>query len=208
MSNLTKGLFIVFEGADGCGKSTQVDLLCKYLEDLKYETIKTLEPGGCEIGINLRKILLNYEGYVSNRAELFMYLADRAQHAETVISDSINKGKIVICDRYTDSTLAYQGYARGGNIDEITYLNNLATNNLKPDLVLVLDVDIDVAQKRMGKRSEKDRMEKESLDFHTKVKEAYLDIANKNPDKYKVVDANMGVDAVFCEVKKAVDSLL
>jgi dTMP kinase len=167
-----KGLFITFEGIDGCGKTTQINLLNKYLTEKKYNTILTLEPGGSDIGKNLRQILLHYDGYVDDTCELLLYLADRAQHTKTIILENINKGNIVLCDRYIDSTVAYQGYARGGDIEKINLLNEIATKNLKPDITFLFDIDIETAQTRVGK--EKDRLEKESLDFHQKVRSGYL----------------------------------
>ena len=147
MENRKNGLFISFEGIDGCGKTTQIELLKKYLDEKKYETIVTLEPGGCEIGKNLREILLFHKGYVSDIAEMFLYLADRAQHIQEIVLKNINEGRIVLCDRCIDSTVAYQGYGRRGNIEQINLLNKIATNGIEPDLTIVFDVDIETAQK-------------------------------------------------------------
>lgn len=206
MENAKKGLFITFEGADGCGKTTQINLLNKYLQDKNCETIVTLEPGGSDIGKNLRQILLHHEGYVSPRAELFMYLADRAQHVDAVVVKNVEQGKIVLCDRHIDSLVAYQGYARGGDIEKINFLNEIATNGYKPNLTLVFDVDSEIAQTRVGKV--KDRLEKEGLEFHKKVRFGYLELAKKYPDRIKVIDANKTIEEVFEQVKKIINEIV
>jgi len=206
MKDAKKGLFITFEGIDGCGKTTQLNLANEYIKEKNYKTIVTLEPGGCEIGKNLREILLFHKGFVSDTAELFLYLADRAQHIEEIVLKNINEGKIVLCDRCIDSTVAYQGFGRGGDIERINFLNEIATQGKKPDLTLVFDVDIETAQKRVGKT--KDRLEKENLDFHKKVQQGYLALARKFPERIKVIDANESVDNVFCNVKKIIDEIL
>lgn len=202
---MQKGLFITFEGIDGCGKTTQINLLNEYLRNKNYNTVLTLEPGGSDIGKSLRQILLHHNGFVDDTCELLLYLADRAQHTRTVILDNINKGNIVLCDRYIDSTLAYQGYARGGDIEKINLLNNIATKELKPDITFLFDIDIDTAQNRIGKT--KDRMESENIDFHQKVREGYLEIA-KNNERIKVIDSKQSIDDIFKEVKNYIDKLL
>ena len=126
---MKKGLFITFEGADGCGKTTQLNLLKEYLENSGYEVVLTREPGGKGLGEKVREILLNYDGEVSNRCESFLFLADRAQNIDIIVNPAIEQGKIVLCDRHTDSSVAYQGYGRGLDINQINTLNNLATNN-------------------------------------------------------------------------------
>lgn len=201
-----KGLFITFEGADGCGKTTQINLLNEYLKKKNYNTFLTLEPGGSDIGKNLRQILLHHEGFVSNTAELLMYLADRAQHSECIIKKEMEKGSTVLCDRYTDSTVAYQGYARGGDIEKINLLNDIATQGLKPDITFLFDVDSEVAQTRVGE--EKDRLEKEGLEFHKKIRFGYLELAKKYPERIKVIDANLPIEKVFEQVKKIIDNIL
>ena len=201
-----KGLFITFEGADGCGKTTQIELLKNYLNNLSRQTVVTLEPGGSDIGKSLRQILLHHEGFVSDVCELFLYLADRAQHIETIVLNNVNQGKIVLCDRHIDSTVAYQGYARGGDIEKIDLLNNIATQGYKPDLTFVVDVDSEIAQTRVGKV--KDRLEKEGLEFHKKVRFGYLELAKKYPDRIKVIDANKTIEEVFEQVKKIINEIV
>ena len=201
-----RGLFITFEGIDGCGKTTQINLLKEYLENKSYEVITTLEPGGSDIGKKLRQILLHHDGFVSPRAEMFMYLADRAQHIDTVIKNNVEKNKIVLCDRHIDSTVAYQGYGRGEDIEEINFLNNIATANYKPNLTFVFDIDIETAQQRVGKV--KDRLESEGLEFYKKVKEGYLELAKKYPNRIKIINSNKTIEEVFEQVKKIIDEIL
>jgi len=203
--NTEQGLFITFEGIDGCGKTTQINLLNDYLKSKNYNTILTLEPGGSDIGRNLRQILLHYDGFVDDTCELLLYLADRAQHTQTVIMDNVNKGNIVLCDRYIDSTVAYQGYARFGDIEKINFLNEIATKGKKPDITFLFDIDVEIAQGRVGK--EKDRLEKESLDFHNRTRFGYLEIAKQN-ERIKVIDSSKTIDEIFEEVKKYIDDLL
>lgn len=205
MNNPKKGLFITFEGIDGCGKTTQINLLKEYLKTKNLNSVITLEPGGSDIGKDLRQILLHHEGYVSDVCEMFLYLADRAQHIETVVKKNVNIGNIVLCDRHIDSSVAYQGYGRGGNIRQIDMLNNIATGGYKPDLTFVFDVDVEVAQSRVG--NEKDRLEALGLEFHQKVKEGYLELAKKFP-RIKVIDANLSIEKVFEQIKQIVDEVL
>ncbi len=201
-----RGYFITFEGADGCGKTTQIKLLCEYLDKKNIENILTREPGGSDLGVHLRKILLHYEAPVSNIAETFLYLADRAQHIEYKIKPALNDGKIVLCDRHTDSTLAYQGYGRCQDLEKIKYLNDIATNGIKPDLTIVFDIDSEIAQKRLG--GEKDRLEAEGLEFHKKLRQGYLDIAKNDPKRVKVIDANQSIEKVFSDTLKVIEEFL
>lgn len=198
-----RALFITFEGADGCGKTTQIELVKKYLDKKNINSITTLEPGGCDIGVELRKILLHHKGYVADMAELLMYLADRSQHVKTVILKNIENNTTVLCDRYTDSTVAYQGYARGLDIENIEKLNSIATENLMPDITFLLDVDTQIAQQRVGKN--KDRMEKEGIIFHKKVREGYLELAKKHNNRIKVINANLSIEEVFSQIKEILD---
>ena len=201
-----KGYFITFEGADGCGKTTQIELLDKFLKEKGLKTLMTLEPGATDLGKNLRQILLHYEKPVSDEAEMFMYLADRAQHAQMVIKPALEDKKIVLCDRYTDSTVAYQGYGREGDIEQINILNKIATKGLKSDLTILFDVESEIAQSRLGKT--KDRLESQGMEFHKKVRKGYLELAKQDPKRIKVVDANRTIDEVWQDVKKIVEELL
>ena len=195
---MKKGLFITFEGADGCGKTTQLNLLKEYLINKGYDVVITREPGAKGLGEKVRDILLNYDGEVSDRCESFLFLADRAQNIDIIVNPAIESGKIVLCDRHTDSTVAYQGYGRGLNIEEINMLNNLATKNKKPDLTLVFDVNIETSMQRVG--TDKDRMENAGKDFFNRVRHGYLEIAKKEPDRIKVIDSTKSIENVFNKV--------
>ncbi len=201
-----KGYFITFEGADGCGKTTQIELLDKFLKEKGLKTLMTLEPGASDLGKDLRQILLHYEKPVSDEAEMFMYLADRAQHAQMIIKPALEDKKIVLCDRYTDSTVAYQGYGREGDIEQINILNKIATKGLKSDLTILFDVESEIAQSRLGKT--KDRLESQGMEFHKKVRKGYLELAKQDPQRIKVVNANRTIDEVWQDVQKIVEELL
>ena len=203
---MKKGLFITLEGADGCGKTTQLNLLKEYLTSRGYEIVVTREPGGKGLGEKLREILLNYDGEVSDRCEAFLYLADRAQNIDTIIKPAINSGKIVLCDRHTDSSVAYQGYGREQNIDNINMLNELAVNGVHPDLTIVFDIDTETSMARVG--AEKDRLVSAGLEFHKRVRNGYLEIAKKNPQRIKVVDASQTIEDVQRDVIKIVEEVL
>ena len=202
---MKNGLFITFEGADGCGKTTQMSMLYSYLKSKGYDVVITREPGAKGLGEKVREILLNYDGDVSDRCESFLFLADRAQNIDTIVIPAINKGKIVLCDRHIDSTVAYQGYGRGLNIDRINMLNNLATNGKKPDLTFVFDIDVDTSMKRVGK--EKDRMESAGIEFHNRVRNGYLQLAKLEPERIKVIDASKSVDEIHNKVVEIISNL-
>ena len=203
---MSNGMFITFEGADGCGKTTQQMLAADYLESKGYEVLITREPGAKGLGEDLRKILLDYKGPVSERCESLLFLADRAQHVDNMILPAIENGQIVLCDRYTDSTVAYQGYGRQQNLERIKKLNDFATNLLKPDLTFVFDIDVETSMQRVGK--EKDRMESEGKEFHNRVRNGYLKLAEEEPNRIKVLDAAKSIDEIHEEVKKYFDNCL
>lgn len=195
---MSNGMFITFEGADGCGKTTQQMLAADYLESKGYEVLITREPGAKGLGEDIRKILLDYKGPVSERCESLLFLADRAQHVDNMILPAIKNGQIVLCDRYTDSTVAYQGYGRQQNLERIKKLNDFATNLLKPDLTFVFDIDVETSMQRVGK--EKDRMESEGKEFHNRVRNGYLKLAEEEPNRVKVLDAAKSIDEIHEEV--------
>lgn len=203
---MKKGLFITFEGADGCGKTTQLNLLKNYLEKIGYEVVLTREPGGKGLGEEIRKLLLHFDDYVSPRCEAFLFLADRAQNIDTIVKTAVMEGKIVLCDRHTDSTIAYQGYGRGENIEQLNKLNSIATENFKPDLTLVYDVDIETASKRIG--NDKDRMEQAGKEFQKRVQNGYKKIAEQEPDRVKIIDSTESIENVFEKTKMIVEQLL
>lgn len=189
-----KGLFITFEGADGCGKSTQLNLLAEYLTKKGLEVVVTREPGAKGLGEKIREILLNYDGPVSDRCESFLFLADRAQHIDMIVNPAVEAGKIVLCDRHTDSTVAYQGYGRQLPIDRIKMLNEIAVNGRHPDLTFVFDIDVETSMKRVG--DDKDRMESAGKEFHNRVRYGYLEIAKQEPERVKVLDATKNIDEI------------
>ena len=203
---MKRGLFITFEGADGCGKTTQIELLNNYLVNKGFKTLLTWEPGAKGLGVKLREILLNYDGEVSPNCEQFLFLADRAQHVDCIISPAISEGKIILCDRHTDSTVAYQGYGRGIDIDQINLLNRIATNGIKPDLTIIFDIDADTSSKRVG--NVKDRMESAGIEFFNKVRNGYLAIAKNEPDRVKVINSNDTIENIHIQVINLIESKL
>lgn len=202
---MKKGLFITFEGADGSGKTTQIELLDEYLLGKKKKTLLTREPGSRGLGTKIREILLNYEGEVSSTAESFLFLADRAQHVDRIIKPALEEGRIVLCDRHTDSTLAYQGYGRQLDIERIKYLNDIATGGLKPDLTIVFDVDVETSMARITRS--RDRMESAGIEFFNRVREGYLEIARLEPERVKVINANDKVENIHKKILELIKAL-
>ncbi|MBR3889185.1 dTMP kinase [bacterium] len=200
---MEKGLFITFEGTDGCGKTTQIERLKDYFEAQGRKVIMTREPGAKGLGTKLREILLNYDGEVSSNCESFLFLADRAQHIDTLIKPAIERGEIVLCDRHIDSTVAYQGYGRGLDLDRIHMLNEIATSGMKPDITFVFDIDVETAQERVGKT--KDRMESAGLEFFKRVRQGFLEIAKSEPKRVKVLDATQTRDEISEQVVEYVN---
>lgn len=198
-------LFITFEGADGCGKTTQIELLDKYLQEKGFKTLVTREPGAKGLGEKLREILLNYDGEVSPNCESFLFLADRAQHVDCVIKPALKKGIIVLCDRHTDSTVAYQGYGRELDIEQIKNLNKIAVNGLKPDLTIVFDIDIETSMQRVGKT--KDRMESAGTEFFNRVRNGYLAIAKEEPNRVKVINSADSIENIHKQVVGLIEQI-
>ncbi len=198
-------LFITFEGADGCGKTTQIELLDKYLQEKGFKTLVTREPGAKGLGEKLREILLNYDGEVSPNCESFLFLADRAQHVDCVIKPALKKGIIVLCDRHTDSTVAYQGYGRQLDIEQIKKLNKIAVNGLKPNLTIVFDIDIETSMQRVGKT--KDRMESAGAEFFNRVRNGYLAIAKEEPNRVKVINSADSIENIHKQVVGLVEQI-
>ena len=197
---MKKGLFITFEGADGCGKTTQIKLFQEYLQYRGFEVVLTREPGCAGLGQKIRDLLLNYDGEVSPVCESFLFLADRAQNVDIIVKRNVDMGRIVISDRHTDSSLAYQGYGRELDVDRIDMLNNIATSGLKPDLTFVFDIDVETSMQRIGK--EKDRMESAGKEFFERVRQGYLKIAQKEPNRIKVINAVDNIDNIHSQVVK------
>jgi len=201
------GAFITFEGIEGSGKSTQAALLKAFLEAQGLEVLVTREPGGSPIGEQIRQILLDPGNHgMVPLAELLLYEASRCQHVEAVIRPALDDGKTVICDRFFDASTAYQGYARGLGIKMVGKLNLVATGGRKPDLTLVLDLPVNVGLRRLGRNL--DRIEREAVEFHDRVRQGYLRIAEDEPDRVKVVDAAGTADDTFSDVKRLVEKLI
>jgi dTMP kinase len=186
------GVFITFEGIDGCGKSTQLRLLSSELRARQLEVVTTREPGGTTLGQKLRAALLDVQGEVDPLAELLVFAADRAQHVRTVLRPALAENQIVMSDRYADATVAYQGAGRGFNPELIKEIVQLATEGLAPDLTLLFDLSVPesaVRTRRRVKAKHSDRLDSETREFHERVREAYLEIAKANPDRVRVIDA-------------------
>jgi len=183
-----KGIFVTFEGGDGAGKSTQIKKFTAYLEEERRSFILTREPGGTALGDRIRQAVLDpNSGKVDERAETLLYLASRAQHVDEVIRPALEAGKIVVCDRFCDSTLAYQGIARGLGMDEMRKLNHFATGGLMPDLTFLLDADSVALEERRSRRRVLDRMELEKDGFQERVRSGFLELAALEPERiYKI----------------------
>jgi dTMP kinase len=204
------GIFITFEGPDGAGKTTQVKLLERHLRQKGYDVLVTREPGGTPVGEEIRKILLN-RSYKDMDAvtEMYLYAASRAQHVRRVIKPALDEGKIVLCDRFVDSSIAYQGFGRGLGMDVVEAVNRYALGGIVPDLTLFLNIRPEDALARGRIRSEElDRLESEELEFHWRVYQGFLALQKKYPERIKEVDASRSVDEVFHQVWRLVEHLL
>lgn len=197
-----KGLFITFEGIDGCGKTTQLENVKKLLEENGIECVTTREPGALKLGSQIREILLHYDGVVADNCEMFLFLADRSQHVETFIKPMLEEGKVVLCDRHTDSTIAYQGYGRGGDVEKLTELNKIATNGLVPDLTFLFDVSVETGHERAGK--DLDRLELAGKEFFERTRQGYLTLAKQHPERIKVINAEKSKESVYNDVKSLI----
>ncbi|MGI9860960.1 dTMP kinase [Moorella naiadis] len=204
---MSKGLFITLEGPDGAGKTTQMDNLAAYLAKRGRSVERTREPGGTRLAEAIRQLLLK-PGYgpVDPRAEILLYAAARAQHVAERIRPALTAGKIVLCDRFADSTLAYQGYGRRLGAQLVEQINNLATANLKPDLTLLLDVPVEIGLRRRPGGA--DRMEQENLEFHRRVRQGYLELARREPRRVRLIDGTRSPEAVWAEIQGILDGLL
>ena len=194
-----RGMFITFEGGDGSGKSTQIQSVRDWFESRGHEVIVTREPGGTELGTEIRRLVQNGPEDVDARTEALLYAADRAYHVATVIRPALERGAVVLGDRYIDSSLAYQGAARSLGVDEIASLSAWATQGLYPSLTFLLDLPPEVGARR--RTDAPDRMERESMDFHERVRHEYLRLADAEPERIVVIDAVGTVDEVFSEIR-------
>ncbi|MCD5383656.1 dTMP kinase [candidate division WOR-3 bacterium] len=199
-----KEFFITFEGIEGCGKTTQAELLYNYIQDKGFSSILTREPGGSDISERIREILLDHSSQdMVSLTELFLYLASRAQHTEKVIKPALAQGKIVLSDRYADASIVYQGDARGVSTTLIKQLNKTATGGLLPNLTFLLDLEADIALKRLKKR---DRFEVESIEFHKRVRAGYLKLSRENRDRIVLLNGERPLQQIHNEIKDIFES--
>jgi dTMP kinase len=204
------GRFITLEGGDGSGKTTQAALLTAWLEEHGRTVVRTREPGGTELGTRIREIVLHDRGHVAPRAEALLYAADRAQHVETVVRPAIARDEVVLQDRYIDSSVAYQGVARGLGADHVRSISQWAADGLAPDLTILLDLDVMVGRARVAaaRGATFDRLEAEAEAFHETVRRAFLDMAAVEPARFLVVDADAPAEAVQQAIRAAVAPLV
>ena len=204
---MARGTFITFEGIEGCGKSTQVELLRQYLAGIGHKVVLTREPGGCFIGEKIRDILLDLENRgMTALTELLLYEASRAQHVADVIEPALARGDTVISDRFYDASTAYQGHARGLGADKVERLNLVATGGLRPDITIVLDLEASEGLRRLGR--DLDRIESEAVDFHEKVRNGYIEIARKDPERVRLVDSSGEIEATAAEIRRIIEEFL
>jgi dTMP kinase len=204
------GFFVTFEGIDSCGKTTQARKLVSYLRRKGYQVLLTREPGGDHVSEKVRRILLNKKNsQMTALTELLLYEASRSQLTEKRIKPALKEGQVVICDRYSDSSLAYQGFGRGLSKSMVKYLNRIATFELVPDLTVLMDVPVEISLARKRKeRTKKDRLEKEKLEFHRRIRKGFLTIARQNRKRIKVVDGTQNIPKTWEKVKRVADSFL
>jgi dTMP kinase len=212
------GCFITFEGIEGCGKTTQIRLLAENLQSLGHNTLLTREPGGCPIADKIRAILLDAENSaMTPKTELLLYAAARSQHVAEIVVPALKADRIVLCDRFTDATIAYQGDGRGVALKEIAILNEMATEGIAPDITVLLDCPVEIGISRAVARIEansranaaalrEERFERESLEFHQRVRDGYLTLAAKAPDRFIVVDGSMEVSKCAATIFAAVQA--
>jgi len=205
-----KGIFITFEGGDGAGKTTLIQKIFSYLGKLDFDVFQTRAPGGTELGTEIRNLLLHqHNTLLSKRSELLLFLADRAQHVDELILPNLKKNKIILCDRFNDSTIAYQGGARGFKEGWVRKLCDFACDGLTPDLTLYLDLDPKIGFERAKKAGlVKDRIESETLKFHQKIRKAFKLIAKKEPKRFIIIDASETPEEVYIQAKVKIDALL
>jgi dTMP kinase len=208
-------MFITFEGIEGAGKGTALERVCQWLTRKGHRTRVTREPGGSDLGRELRAVLLNIDQVIAPETELFLYLADRAQHVRQVVRPALAQGEIVLSDRYADSTIVYQGYGRGLlDVDALTALNEMAVNALWPDLTILLDLSPEIGLERARARNKalvletsEGRFEAESPDFHRRVRQGYLAWAARHP-RFRIIDASRPPEAVFQDILQVLAPLL
>ena len=203
------GLWITLEGGDGSGKTTQAVMLETWLKDSGREVLRTREPGGSDVGQLIRDIVLHHRGEIAPRAEALLYAADRAHHVAAVVKPALSRGEVVLQDRYLDSSVAYQGAGRVLDAAQVRDLSLWATEGELPDLTLLLDLDPEIARARLDSADKPfDRLEAEKADFHARVRDAYLALADAEPDRFLVLDAAASADRIAERIRDGVSTLL
>lgn len=208
---MNKGMFITLEGPEGSGKSTVLKMICEYLEENNIDYISTREPGGINISEQIREVILNKNNTkMDSRTEALLYAASRRQHLSEKVIPALKEGKIVICDRFIDSSLAYQGYARGIGMNKVMQINEFAIDEYMPNLTLYFDIDPKIGLDRISKNQDREvnRLDLEKLQFHKKVREGYLTILHNNPNRVKLIDASKTIEEVFKQVKVVLNNIL
>lgn len=203
------GLFVTFEGGDGSGKSTQASLLGEWLTDQGRTVVRTREPGGTEVGLEIRELVLHHRGDIDPRAEALLYAADRAHHIATLVRPALERGEVVIQDRYFDSSIAYQGAGRVLDSEEVRQLSLWATDALIPDVTVLLDLDENVARERLNAANKRfDRLENEKAEFHARVRQGFLALAEAEPERFLVLDASLPVEELAQRIRARIEVAL
>lgn len=200
-------MFVTFEGPEGAGKSTAIRAIETALLSQGFPVLVTREPGAGEFGKKVRALLLEQDA-VTPESELLLFLADRANHVENIIRPALARGEVVLCDRHADSSVVYQGYARGVDIDFLKRGNSFATKGLKPDLTLLFDLDPEIGLSRIQGDRERNRLDQESLDFHRKVRNGFLDLASQEPERWVILDATKAPEALAADALEAIQNRL
>jgi dTMP kinase len=207
---------ITFEGIEGSGKSTQIKLVAEYLSRRNVSLIVTAEPSGTDIGRKIGSILFNREhNNMCAETEMFLFCAARSQHVREIIMPALKQNKVVLCDRFSDATYAYQGAGRGLDNKFIKLINDYSSMLLKPDLTLLFDLPVEIGLQRANRRNDKlkesssiDRFEKENMDFHRRIREGYLNILNNDPDRFRLIDANRDVETIQKDVRTCINNFI
>lgn len=209
MSGDARGLWVTFEGGDGSGKTTQAELLRAWCEDEGHRVVRTREPGGTDVGQTIRDLVLHHRGDIGPRAETLLFAADRSHHVATLVEPALARGEVVIQDRYLDSSVAYQGAARSLGADEVRELSLWATGGALPDVTVLLDLDPVAARARLDAVDKPfDRLEAEKADFHARVRDAYLALADADPERFLVLDAAASAEDLAARIRERVAPLL
>ena len=205
-----RGLFITFEGTDGTGKTTQIQRLAADLRCANYDVCLTHEPGGTPISEQIRDMLLNPDhSEMAATTELLLYTASRAQHVSEVIKPALESGKIVISSRFADAMVVYQGYGRGLDLERINHLNQIATDGVTPDVTFVLDLPVEIGLQRVQKsRGGLDRLEREKIEFHRRLREGYQTLAKQEPQRIKIIDAQVDPEQVYAQIQAVIQPFL